>query len=117
MVVDYRKLNKNIEIDSVPLPDLHSAVDWFGGAKFFTIFDLNSAYHLIPLAEESRPYTTFCVPWNVYKYTRVPMGLAVGAQTITRLLMMSSLILCTIIWTISSCIVIVLNPILNTSSW
>ena len=34
----------------------------------------------------SGPYMVFCVPWNLYQYTRVPMGLAVGAQTLTRLL-------------------------------
>uniref|UniRef100_A0A1B6JZN4 RNA-directed DNA polymerase n=1 Tax=Homalodisca liturata TaxID=320908 RepID=A0A1B6JZN4_9HEMI len=86
MVVDLRKLNAKIEIDSVPLPDLHSAFDWFGKAKFFTIFDLNQAYHQIPLKKESRPLTAFCVPWNLYQYRSVPMGLAVGAQTLTRLL-------------------------------
>uniref|UniRef100_A0A1B6EN58 RNA-directed DNA polymerase n=2 Tax=Cuerna arida TaxID=1464854 RepID=A0A1B6EN58_9HEMI len=86
MVLDYRKLNAKIEIDSVPLPDLHSAFDWFGKAKFFSIFDLNQAYHQIPLKPESRPLTAFCVPWNLYQFKRVPMGLAVGAQTLTRLL-------------------------------
>lgn len=86
MVIDYRKVNKCVAIDSVPLPDLHSAFDWFGKANFFTIFDLNSAYHQIPLEKSSRPVTSFCVPWNLYQYTRVPMGLAVGAQTLTRLL-------------------------------
>jgi transposase InsO family protein len=86
MVIDFRKVNACIEIDSVPLPDLHSAFDWFNKARYFTIFDLNSAYHQIPLAKESRHITAFCVPWNLFQYTRVPMGLAVGAQTLTRLL-------------------------------
>ena len=86
MVIDYCKLNSNIEVDSVPFPDLHSAFDWFSEAKYFTVIDLNAAYHQIPLSKESRPYTAFCVPWNLYQYTRVPMGLAVGAQTLTRLL-------------------------------
>jgi len=86
MVLDYRKLNAQIEIDSVPLPDLHSAFDWFGKAKYFSVFDLNQAYHQIPLKAESRPLTACCVPWNLYQFKRVPMGLAVGAQTLTRLL-------------------------------
>ena len=54
--------------------------------RYFTVIDLNAAYHQIPLSKESRPYTAFCVPWNLYQYTQVPMGLAVGAQTLTRLL-------------------------------
>ena len=49
------KLNSNIEVDSVPLPDLHSAFDWFSEAKYFTVIDLNAAYHQIPLSKESRP--------------------------------------------------------------
>lgn len=87
LVIDYRKINSEcIEIDTVPLPDLHSAFDWFGKARFFTVFDLNSAYHQIGLAPESRPISTFCVPWNTYCFKRIPMGLAVGAQVLTRLL-------------------------------
>lgn len=85
-VVDYRRLNACIEVESTPLPDLHSAFDWFSEAKYFTIFDLNAAYHQIPLSKESRHLSSFCVPWNLFQYKRVPMGLAVGAQTLTRLL-------------------------------
>ena len=48
--------------------------------------DLNSAYHQIPLKEESRKYTAFATDWNLYEYCRVPFGIAVGAQLLTRLL-------------------------------
>ena len=40
-----------------------------GATDHKTIIDLNSAYHQIPLTKESRPYTAFCVPWNLYQYT------------------------------------------------
>jgi hypothetical protein len=86
MVIDYRKLNQKIEIDPVPLPVLHSAFDWFGDAEYFTVIDLNQAYHQIPLKEESKDITSFCTPWNLYRFTRVPFGISVGAQTLTRLL-------------------------------
>lgn len=86
MVVDYRKLNHKIEIESIPLPDLHSAFHWFGKAKIFTTIDLNAAYHQIPLSKDSKPITSFCVPWNLYQFNRVPFGLATGAQVLTRLL-------------------------------
>jgi hypothetical protein len=59
-VVDYRALNKCIEIESVPLPDIHSAFHWFAKAKYFTTLDLNQAYYQIPLAETSKRYTAFC---------------------------------------------------------
>ena len=85
-VVDFRELNKRIAIESVPLPDIHSAFHWFAKAKYFTTLDLNQAYHQIPLAKASKPLTAFCTDWNLYLYTRVPFGLATGAQVLTRLL-------------------------------
>ena len=85
-VVDYRVLNSKIHIESVPLPDIHSCFHWFGKAKFFTSLDLNSTYHQIPLKEESRRYTAFATDWNLYEYCRVPFGIAVGTQVLTRLL-------------------------------
>jgi hypothetical protein len=85
-VVDYRALNQKIKIESVPLPDIHYCFHWFREAKFFTSLDLNSAYHQIGLSERSKPLTTFATDWNLYEYTRVPFGIATGAQVLTRLL-------------------------------
>jgi hypothetical protein len=85
-VVDFRALNKRISIESVPLPDIHSAFHWFAGAKYFTTLDLNQAYHQIPLSEASKPLTAFCTDWNLYQFSKVPFGLATGAQVLTRLL-------------------------------
>jgi hypothetical protein len=48
--------------------------------------DLNQAYYQIPLSADSKQYTAFCTDWNLYQYTRVPFGLATGAQVLTRLL-------------------------------
>lgn len=86
MVVDYRKLNQHIVIEAVPLPNLHQCFNWFVGAKYFTVLDLNSAYHQIPLTKGSKHLTSFCTPWMLYQFTRVPFGLCTGAQVLTRLL-------------------------------
>ena len=85
-VVDYRVLNSKIQVDSTPLPDLHSCFHWFNKARFFTTLDLNSAYFQIALSESSRKYTAFATDWNLYEFCRVPFGIAVGAQVLTRLL-------------------------------
>ena len=85
-VVDYRVLNSKILIDSTPLPDIHTCFHWFKKAQFFNSLDLNSAYHQIPLAESCRKYTAFATDWNLYEFCRVPFGIAVGAQVLTRLL-------------------------------
>jgi hypothetical protein len=68
------------------LPDIYSACHWFGKAKYFTTLDLNQAYHQIPLWKASKPLTAFCTDWNLFQYTRVPFGVATGAQVLTRLL-------------------------------
>lgn len=85
-VVDYRALNKRIAIESVPLPEIHAAFHWFSGANYFTVLDLNKAYHQIPLSQRSRHLTAFCTDWNLYQFRSVPFGLATGAQVLTRLL-------------------------------
>jgi hypothetical protein len=85
-VVDFRALNKRIAIESIPLPDVHAAFDWFVNAKVFTTLDLNQAYHQSPLSKESRHLNAFCTDWNLYQYKRIPFGLATGAQVLTRLL-------------------------------
>jgi len=84
-VVDFRMLNKHISIDSMPFPDVHSAFHWFAKAKYFTTLDLNQGYHQITLAKSSKPLTAFCTDWNLYHYSRVPFGLATGAQILSRL--------------------------------
>jgi hypothetical protein len=85
-MVDYLALNKKIKTESVPLPDIHSCFHWFKSAKVFTSLDLNSAYHQIVLFERSKPLTAFVMDWNLYEYTRVPFGIATGAQVLTHLL-------------------------------
>ena len=85
-VVDYRVLNTRIDVESVPLPDVHNSFHWFAKARYYTTIDLNSAYHQIPLSESSRQVTAFATDWNLYEYTRIPFGIAVGAQVLTRLL-------------------------------
>ena len=85
-VVDFRMLNKLTSVESVPLPDVHSAFHSFAKAKYFTTLDTNQAYHQTSLAKTSKPLTAFCSDWNLYQYTRVPFGLATGAQVLSRLL-------------------------------
>ena len=58
-VVNFRTLNKKIAIESVPLPDIHSACHRFGKVRYFTTIDLNQAYYQISLSEASKPLTAF----------------------------------------------------------
>ncbi|KAF7648037.1 hypothetical protein LDENG_00162960 [Lucifuga dentata] len=48
------------------------------GAKLFTTLDLQSAYHQVPLNEDSRSLTTFITHDGLFRFKRVPYGLASG---------------------------------------
>jgi hypothetical protein len=54
MVVDYRRVNQKIVFNSYPMPTIDQALEQFGGARIFSVFDLNSAYFQIPLSRKSR---------------------------------------------------------------
>ena len=68
-VVYFRLLNKGIAIESVPIPDFHSAFHWFAKAKYFTTLDLKQVYHQISLTLSSKRLSAFCMDWNLYLYT------------------------------------------------
>ena len=86
MVVDYRKVNAKILFDSHPLPTLEQAFDQFTGAVIFSTFDLNSAYFQIPLKPRSRRATAFCTPFELFEFNKLPMGMSVGSQGLSRVI-------------------------------
>jgi hypothetical protein len=62
----------------------YQALDQFGGAVVFSVLDLNSAYYQIPLSEKSRRITAFFVPFGLFEFNKLPMGISVGCQGLTR---------------------------------
>jgi len=83
-VVDYRKVNTKIVFDSYPMPTIEQALDQFGGAVVFSVLDLNSAYYQIPLSDRSRRITAFCTPFGLFEFNKLPMGISVGRQGLSR---------------------------------
>jgi len=86
MVVDYRKVNAKIVFYSYPMPTIDQALDQFGGAGIFSVVDLNSAYYQIPLSESSRRVTAFCTPFGLFEFNKLPMGISVGCQGLSRVI-------------------------------
>jgi hypothetical protein len=84
MVVDYRLLNKKVVFDAFPMPSVEHAFANFQGAKVFSVLDLNSAYYQIPLSAKSRKVTAFCTPFGLFEFTKLPMGISVGCQVLSR---------------------------------
>jgi hypothetical protein len=84
LVVDYRKVNKKVIFDSYPMPTIDQALEQLGGAVKFTVLDLNSAYYQIPLSPDSRKVTAFCTPFGLFEFNKLPMGICIGCQGLSR---------------------------------
>jgi len=83
-VVDYSKVNAKVVFDSYPMPTVEQAFEQFAGAAIFSVLDLNSTYFQIPLNPRSRRVTAFCTPFGLFKFNRLPMGISVGSQGLSR---------------------------------
>ncbi|CAC5407266.1 unnamed protein product [Mytilus coruscus] len=57
--VDYRKINSKTVCDVYPLPRIQDCLDVVSGAYLFSVFDLISGFHQIPVKLEDRPKTAF----------------------------------------------------------
>ncbi|KMQ91307.1 enzymatic polyprotein endonuclease reverse [Lasius niger] len=86
VVVDFRELNDLTIGDSFPLPNITDILDQLGNAKFFTILDLASGYHQIPMEESDKSKTAFSTPYGHYKYNRMSFGLKNAPATFQRLM-------------------------------
>ena len=76
VVIDYRALNKHIEIHTFALPNINEILHSLGGAKVFSTLDLKSAFHQIRLDPETKHYTAFSVGNEKFEYSCLPFGMA-----------------------------------------
>lgn len=58
MVIDYRTLNGITIQDRYPIPEINEVLSILGENKLFTVIDLKSGFHQIPLRESDveRPH-------------------------------------------------------------
>lgn len=67
LCIDYRLVNSKLVADKYPLPRIEDILDGLGRAKHFSIIDLFSGFHQIPISEESRDITSFSTPDGSYR--------------------------------------------------
>ena len=84
MCLDYRKVNEHLKTDIYPLPHLEELVDAAAGNKYYVTLDLKDAYYQVELAENSRDVTTFSEYVALYRFTRLPFGIAVSPSLFSR---------------------------------
>ena len=76
MCVDLREPNKAVVIDSFPLPHMDELLSSLRGSTVFSSIDLATAYYQVPLAVQSRDLTAFITHDGLFRFCRVPYGLA-----------------------------------------
>ena len=86
LVCNYKNLNKLIKPQHFPLVTAEELWCEMGQQKprIFSTLDLFSGYHQIALDEDSKDLTTFVVRSGLYRWTRMPMGLAGAAATFSK---------------------------------
>lgn len=75
VVIDYRKLNNVTVGDAYSLPNITGILDQLGHSVYFTILDLVSGFHQVPMKAEDIPKTAFTTPSGHWEFTRMPFGL------------------------------------------
>ncbi|CAI5996656.1 unnamed protein product [Closterium sp. NIES-64] len=75
VVIDYRPLNAVTKAaDQSPMPRIDDILDRMIGSLYFSVVNVKSAYHTIPVAEEDIPKTAFVISFGQYEYLRVPFA-------------------------------------------
>lgn len=75
LCVDYRRLNKKVIRDRIPLPNMEEQLDQLQPAKFFTTLDLENGFFHVPVTPDSRKYTAFSCHVSIYEFKKTPFGL------------------------------------------
>uniref|UniRef100_A0A0A9X8H3 RNA-directed DNA polymerase n=2 Tax=Lygus hesperus TaxID=30085 RepID=A0A0A9X8H3_LYGHE len=74
---DYKiTINPNLIIDQHPLPKIETLFQKVQGSNIFAKLDLSQAYQQMELDEESRDLVTISTHKGLYRYTRLPFGVA-----------------------------------------
>jgi hypothetical protein len=75
VLTDFRKLNEYIVRRPHPLPKINDLLQKLEGFKYATAIDLSMGYYHIPLDDYSQKLCGTAVPWGLYQYTVLPMGI------------------------------------------
>lgn len=86
MCIDYRFVNKKLIADKYPLSRIEDILDNLGRAKLFSVIDLQSGFHQIPLEEASRDITSFSTERGSFRFKVLPFGLSVSPNSFSRMM-------------------------------
>ena len=81
-ITDYRKVNRQIVRKPFPIPRIADTLHQLECFTFATTLDLNIGYYTIPLAECSKDITTIVTEFGKFRYTCLPMGMAISGDVL-----------------------------------
>ena len=84
--IDFRKLNKVMEFDAEPMPNMEEIINRMSGHKYFKKMDLSKGYWQVGLTERSKPLTAFETPRGLFQFRTMPFGLVNSGATFCRLM-------------------------------
>jgi len=73
-VIDSRTLNEKTIGDAYSLPNITEILDQLGSAKYFSVFDLASIFHQIPMYESDAQKTAFSTSHGHYQLNSINLN-------------------------------------------
>ena len=84
--MDYRRINSLLLIDQFPMPTADELLSKITKATIFFKIDLANAYHQIALSPESRDLTAFVSQQGLFRFCKLPFGIASAPAIFTKIL-------------------------------
>ena len=79
-------MNPHLKVDQYPAPTAEDLFATLTGGRSFTKLDLSHAYQQVLLEEDSRKYVTVTTHKGLYRYTRLPFGIASAPAVFQRIM-------------------------------
>ena len=79
-LTDFRGLNRCLKRKPRPLPLIKEILKSLGASTRATTIYLNMGYYAMPLSAKSKTYCVISLPWGLYQYNMLPMGILVAAD-------------------------------------
>ena len=86
MCCDYRELNKLIIPESHPFPLIDDIIVKTQGCSWFSAFDINAAFHSIPIDPKHRHRSAFVTQSAHYEWCSMPFGLKTSSAVFQRII-------------------------------
>lgn len=81
-ITDFREVNKCIRRKPWPMPHIMDLIQDIGSYDYVTAIDLSMAFYHFELSPKASEMTTFMLPFGLFKYRRLAMGLSISPDVL-----------------------------------